>query len=51
MFNVPLTQGQIQQAMVAFFDIGAPGTLLVLVAGVISITIVYSALCAVLGRV
>lgn len=50
MFNIPLTQEQIQQALNAFFEIGSPGSLLVLVAGVIALTILYSALRAVLGR-
>jgi len=51
MFNIPLTQEQIQDALEAFFAIGAPGTLLVLVAGVVAGTIIYSALRAVVRRV
>ncbi|MBI5303772.1 MAG: hypothetical protein HY868_16675 [Chloroflexi bacterium] len=50
MFNIPLTQAQIQAALVAFFSIGAPGTLLGLVGAVIGGTFVFSALRAVLRR-
>lgn len=50
MFNLPLSQAQIQDALFAFFSIGAPGSLLVLVGAAISGTILFSALRAVVRR-
>jgi hypothetical protein len=48
--NIPLTQTQIGDAVVAFFSIGAPGTLLMLNVAVVLATVVISALRAVFWR-